>query len=82
MEMDCAHCRGTIRLNIHRAEAVIVLLDFGAIVLLGALAYWFESQALALLAFGAAALGASALPLLEQTYLRRWPRYAATTARS
>ena len=77
MEIDCSHCKSTIRLNVHRAEAILVVLDFGAIIVLGALAYWFQSHSLALAAFGAVMLGALALPLLEHTYLRAWPRYAS-----
>lgn len=77
MEIDCSHCKSTIRLNVHRAEAIIVLLDFGTIVVLAAFAYWFQSQSLMLSAFGAATVGALALPLLEKTYLRTWPRYAS-----
>jgi DNA-directed RNA polymerase subunit RPC12/RpoP len=78
MEIDCSHCKSVIRLNVHRAEAILVLLDFGAIVVLAAFAYWFQSQSLALAAFGAAMVGALALPVLEQTYLRTWPRYASS----
>ena len=77
METDCSHCKNTIRLNVHRAEAILVVLDFGAIVVLAALAYWFQSQSLALAAFGAAMAGALAFPVLEHTYLRTWPRYAS-----
>jgi hypothetical protein len=77
MEIDCAHCKNTIRLNVHRAEEIIVLLSFGTIVVLAAFAYWFENQGLAISALGAAMAGALALPLLEKTYLRTWPRYAA-----
>lgn len=76
MEIDCAHCKSTIRLNVHRAEAMAVFLGFGAFVVLAALAYWLQSHGLMLLAFGAAMLGALALPLLERTWLRTWPRYA------
>jgi DNA-directed RNA polymerase subunit RPC12/RpoP len=77
MEIECSQCRRTLRLNVHRAEAVLVVAGFGAIVVLGGLAYWYQSHRLALAAFGAALLGALALPLLERTYLRRWPRYAS-----
>ena len=77
MEIDCSHCKSTIRLNVHRAEEIIVLLSFGTIIVFAACAYWLESQGLALSAFGAAMVGALALPLLEQTYLRNWPRYAS-----
>jgi len=78
MEMDCPHCKRTIRLNIHRAEAGIVLVVFGATILLAAIAYSIRSQGMMLAAFGAAMLGALALPLLERTYLRNWPRYVST----
>ena len=76
METDCPHCKRTIRLNVHRAETIIVLLNFGMIVVLGTLAYWFQSQGLVVLVAGAVMLGTLALPLLERTYLRAWPRYA------
>ena len=78
MEIDCSHCKSKIRLNIHRAEVIIVLLNFGTIIVLAAFAYWFQSQGLVLSALGAAMVGALALPLLEQTYLRTWPRYASS----
>jgi hypothetical protein len=35
---------------------------------------------MALLAFGAAALGAAVLPALEKFWLRDWPRYVLTGA--
>lgn len=75
MEIDCSACKRRIRLNVHRTETFVVLLNFAAIVVSGALAYWLESPGLMLFAFGAAMLGALALPLLERTYLRDWPRY-------
>ena len=75
MERDCPHCSSIIRLNIHRAEEIVVLLSFGTVVALAAAAYRLQSQGLALAAFGAAMAAALALPLLEQTYLRNWPRY-------
>ena len=78
MERACSHCKSTIRLNVHRAEVIIVLLIFGTIVVLGAVAYSFQSQVMAIFTFGAAMVGALALPLLEQTYLRTWPRYTST----
>ena len=77
MEIDCSHCKSTIRLNVHRAELIVVLVNFGAIVTLAALAFWLGSERLVLIAFGAAMLGALALPLLERTWLRTWPRYKA-----
>jgi hypothetical protein len=78
MEIECPHCKSALRLNLHPMELIIVLLNFGSIVALAAFAYLFQSQGLILTALGAAALGALALPLLEQTYLRSWPRYAST----
>ena len=77
MEIACPHCKSTLRLNLHRTEVIIVLLNFGSIVVLAAFAYLFQSQSLVLSALGAAVLGALASPLLEQTYLRTWPRYAS-----
>lgn len=78
MEIACSHCKSTIRLNVHRAEEIVVLLSFGTIVVLAASAYWFESQGLVLSAFGAAMAGALALPVIEKTYLRSWPRYVSS----
>ena len=77
MEIDCARCAGRIQLNVHRAEMVLVILSFAAFVVLAALAFWLQDQPLMLAAFAVAMAGAAALPLLERTYLRRWPRYAA-----
>lgn len=76
MEIDCSHCKRRIRLNPHPAEVIVVLLGFGAFVVLAGFAYALQSEGLALMAFGAAMVGALALPLLERTYLRSWPRYA------
>jgi hypothetical protein len=75
MESECSSCMGLLRLNVHRAESIVVVLGFAAIVVLAALAYRTQSHDLALAAFGAAMAGALALPLLESTYLRNWPRY-------
>ena len=76
MEIDCSHCKGSIRLNLHWAEVIVLLLSFGTFAVLVALAYALQSQGLALMAFGTAMAGALALPLLERTFLRSWPRYA------
>jgi hypothetical protein len=75
MEIDCRHCKSRIRLNLHRAETIVTLANFGIIAALFALAYWYESRNLVLLALGAAMLGMVALPVLERTWLRGWPRY-------
>jgi hypothetical protein len=80
MEIDCSHCKGRIRLNLHPAEIIVVLLSFGTFVVLAALAYALQSQGLALIAFGTAMVGALALPLLERIFLRSWPRYARMAA--
>ena len=77
MEIDCSQCKSTIRMNVHRVEEIVILLDFGTIIILAVLAYRFQSQGLVLAALGAATAGALAIPLLERTYLRTWPRYAA-----
>jgi hypothetical protein len=78
MEIECSHCKNVIRLNIHPAELVVVLLIFGTIILLAAFGYWFQSRGLMLSVFGAAMVGALALPALETICLRSWPRYASS----
>lgn len=80
LEVQCPHCNSVVRHNVHRAESIIVMLNFAAIVVLAAFAYWFQSRELVIVAVGAALVGASALPLLEHTYLRNWPRYAPLAA--
>jgi hypothetical protein len=75
MESDCSVCRGRLRMNIHQVEMAAVTVSFGAVVVVGLLAWWLQSQALALLLFGVAMVGALAVPVLENTWLRRWPRY-------
>ncbi|MBE0614576.1 MAG: hypothetical protein IH604_12975 [Burkholderiales bacterium] len=77
LEMQCPHCKSVVVYNIHRLEHAIVLLNFAVIVVLAAFAYWFQSRGLVVVAAGAAVVGAAALPVLERTYLRSWPRYAA-----
>jgi DNA-directed RNA polymerase subunit RPC12/RpoP len=76
-QIDCSHCNRNIRLNVHPAEEIAVLAGFGGFVALAAVAYSTQSQALGLAAFAVAMLTALALPLLEKTYLRAWPRYVA-----
>lgn len=77
MTIECSHCHGVIRLNIHTAETIVVSLNFAALAVLAVFAYWFQSRGLVLVAVGAAMVGASALPLLERTALRTWARYAS-----
>ena len=81
LEIECPRCNSVVRHNIHRAETIIVLLDFAAIIVLAAFAYWFQSRDLVLVAVGATMAGAAALPVLERTYLRTWPRYVAIAQR-
>lgn len=78
MEIECSNCKSRIRHKFHRAEVIVVALGFGAFATLAAFAYWLQNQTLMVCAFGAAMAGALALPLLEHTYLRTWPRYAST----
>ena len=77
LEIECPHCKNVVRHNIHRIEAGIVMLNFAAIVGLAAIAYWLQSRDLVIAAVGAAMFGALAVPLIERTYLRHWPRYAS-----
>jgi len=77
MEVECSHCRAILRLNVHRVENLVVLLNFAVIVVLAAFAWWLQSRNLVLVAVGAAMAGAAALPLLEQIFLHNWPRYKA-----
>jgi len=77
MEIDCSYCKSRIRTNVHRAEVIIVLLNFATVIALATSAYWSQSQGLLVGALGAAVVGAGALPVLERTYLRAWPRYAS-----
>lgn len=76
MEIDCPQCKSVIRLNVHRAEAVLFPLVIGTIAVVGAAAYWYQSGALVLLLFGVAMAGSLVMPLLER-YLRDWPRYVS-----
>ena len=77
MAIECKHCNSVVFLNVHPAEKIIVMFNFAVIVLLAAFAWWFQSRNLVLVAVAAAMAGASAMPLLERTYLRRWPRYVS-----
>lgn len=77
MDIECSNCKSRIRHNFHRAGVIAVTLGFGAFATLAAFAYWLQNQTLMLFAIGAAMAGALALPLLEHTYLRTWPRYAS-----
>ena len=78
MEIECSNCNSRIQHNFHRAEVFVVVSGFGTFAVLAALAYRLQSQSLMLYAFGAAMVSALALPLLERTYLRTWPRFVPT----
>lgn len=75
LEIECPHCKSVVRNNIHRIESFVVMLNFAALIVLAALAYWLDSRNLVIVAVGVAMVGAAAMPLLEHTYLRNWPRY-------
>lgn len=75
LEIQCPHCKKVVAYNVHRAESAVVLFNFAVIVVLAVFAYSFQSRGLVVVAVGAAIVGAAALPLLERTYLRTWPRY-------
>ena len=76
MEIDCEHCKRRIGLNIHKLESAVVMVNFTVVLVLGALAYWYRTQELMLWTLGAALFAGVAVPLLERTVLRDWPRYA------
>lgn len=75
MEIDCSHCNGRIQLNVHPLELKIVFFSFGSFIVLLALAYSLQSNALVLLALIAGMAGPTVLPVLERTHLRTWARY-------
>ena len=80
MEIDCPFCKRRLRTNVHGAEAAILLGSFSGFALFAALAYWLGRDALFLAAFASALGGAAALPLIERTWLRSWPRYVPMEA--
>ena len=81
MELDCPHCKGRVRLNIHRLEEAVVFLNIAALAVLALLAYRYQSQDLVLAAVAVAFLGAASLPVIELFWLRAWPRYVAAEAK-
>lgn len=80
MAIECSHCKSALYLNVHRIETVVVVINFTAIVVLAAFAYWLQSKGMVLVAVGAATAGAAAMPVLERTWLRNWPRYRSSAA--
>jgi DNA-directed RNA polymerase subunit RPC12/RpoP len=77
MEIECLHCKGVIRLNLHPAEMITVTLIFAALVILAVLGYWLESRGAVVAFLGVAMVGAGLMPALDKVFLRAWPRYAA-----
>ena len=77
MSIECKHCNSVIFLNLHRIESIVVMLNFLVIIALALFAYWLHNGNLVLVALFAAMAGAAALPLLERTWLRDWPRYVS-----
>jgi len=61
MAIECSHCKSVLYLNVHRVETIIVVINFAAIVVLAAFAYWFESKGMVRAAFDAAGLRALAV---------------------
>lgn len=82
MEIECTFCKSRLQCNVHRMEFAVVLFNFAAIALFIAGAYWLHSKELAIIAFALAMLGALALPVLERTWLRTWPRFVRAPART
>jgi DNA-directed RNA polymerase subunit RPC12/RpoP len=80
MEMDCPHCKGRVRLNIHRVEEAVAFLNIAALAVLALLAYRYQSRDLVAAAIIVAFVGAASLPLIERFWLRAWPRYVAAEA--
>jgi hypothetical protein len=77
MDVECPHCHGPLVVNVHPAETLVVLGTVAACVVLGALAYARQGEGLLLAALGGALSGAGVVYVLERTWLRAWPRYAA-----
>lgn len=75
MEIDCPNCKRRIRVNVHRAEEILIVGSFGGLALFAAIGYWLDRKELYLVAFAIAMLGAAGLPLAERWWLRTWPRY-------
>jgi hypothetical protein len=75
MDLECPHCAGPLRVNVHHAETGLVLAIVGGCLALAALAYALRSQPLLLFALGAGMAGAVATYVLERVWLRSWPRY-------
>lgn len=76
MESECSNCHGRIQLNVHRLERGVVLFNFAVLVVLAFFVYRPQPRWLVLVVLAVAVAGALALPVLERTYLRNWPRYA------
>ena len=82
MEMDCPHCAGRIRLNVHPWEVILSVFNFVAILGFAAGAYALQSKELALFAMGALMAGMAVLIALERFHLQDWPRFGPATPRT
>lgn len=81
MEIDCPHCKGRLRLNLHQLEFGLLLSTFAGFLALAVLAHRLQSQALLLTALACGLAGILALHGLERSWLRDWPRYVPVTPR-
>lgn len=75
LEIECPKCGRKLRRNVHRVEEAIVVASFGLLVAFALAAHALGREGLILAGLAAAASGAVALPLLERTWLKDWPRY-------
>jgi hypothetical protein len=80
MELDCPHCAGALRRNVHRGETAIVLVGSGGALALLLVSLHTRSQALLLAGLGVGAASVLAEFALERVWLRRWPRYVPRRA--
>ena len=75
MEIDCRYCKRRIKVNVHRAEEVLIFATLAGFAACAGLAYALDRQGWYAAAFAVAMLGAGALPLAERVWLRTWRRY-------
>ncbi len=75
MDVDCPHCSGGLTVHLHPAERILVLGGAGAVLVLAALSYVAQSQALLLAAVAVAMAAGGAASALDRIWLRAWPRY-------
>ncbi|HEX2200070.1 MAG TPA: hypothetical protein VHG88_15835 [Burkholderiales bacterium] len=80
LEVDCRYCKRRIKVNVHRAEEVLIFATLAGFLLCAGLGYALDRQGLYAVAFGVAMAGAGALPLAERVWLRTWRRYVPIEA--